>query len=388
LRAPAGTGSDFDYQRDGRYFAQAPRGLLEEAAAELSELGAGEVEAGKSGISFRADFAMLCRVNYGARLLIRVLAPLRSFPCRSDKDLYDVARDIPWEKLLGVDTTFAVTAAVSGEAITHSHYAALKVKDAVADRFRDRCGRRPDVDPRDPDLWIHLHLAGTEAVLSADTSGGSLHRRGYRAEPVAAPLQETLGAAMVRFSGWDGERPLVDPFCGSGTILAEALMKTGRVPPGFLRRRFGFQRLPNFEPAVWRGVKREMDGAMREPAAGIIRGSDNDKLAVGAARTNLNLIPHGRQVVVGRSDFRSLEGISDSTIVCNPPYAWRMGEPEEVKLLWKDFGDFLKQRCRGSTAWVLCGNRDLVGAIGLKPARRIPLWNGPLECRLLKIELY
>ncbi len=380
--------ADFEYQREGRYFAQAGRGLLEEVAAELAELGASNAEVQASGVSFLADPATMWRVNYGARLVGRVLAPLRSFPCRSVDDLYAAARDIPWERLLGPEATFAVSAAVAGEVITHSRYAALKVKDAVADRFRARCGRRPDVDRDAPLLGIHLHVSGTEAVISADTSGGALHRRGYRTEAVAAPLQETLAAAMLRFAAWDGERPLVDPFCGSGTILAEGLMRAGRVPPGFLRPRFGFEQLPEFEPSAWRRRKAELDGAMQEPPGGLIRGSDIDKHAVGAARTNLNHLPHGRKVTVGRGDFRGLEGFPDATIVCNPPFAVRLGELAEVKPLWKEFGDFLKQRCRGATAWVLCGNRELVGALGLKPARRIPIWNGPLECRLLKVELY
>lgn len=385
----------FAYQGDGagascpgRYFAHVARGLEELARAELEELGAGEVRAGASGLHFRHDAAGLYRVNYSSRLATRVLAPLSEFACFSDGALYAAARAVPWEAILSPEKTFAVFANVRDSRITHSQFAALRVKDAIADRFRDRCGRRPDVDPEAPDAWIHLSLRRDRAVLSLDTSGGSLHRRGYRLQTVAAPLQETLAAALVRLSGWQGERPLVDPMCGSGTILAEACLQYCRIAPAFRRARFGFELLPDFAAADWAQVRRQLDAARRPLPPGLIRGSDSDRQAVAAARENLRQIPGSRALAVERKDFRELPAIENATIICNPPYGVRVGEAEQALALAKEFGDFLKKRCRGSTAYVLCNSAEMVRAVGLKPSRRFVLFNGPLECRLLKIEIF
>ncbi len=378
----------FAYQEDGRYFAQVARGLEEPAKAELEELGARDVEIADSGLHFRHDAAGLYRVNYGSRLASRVLAPLGSFSCFSEQALYDAARAVPWEELLSLERTFAVFANVRESRIRHSQFAALRVKDAIADRFRDRCGRRPDVDPGSPDVWIHLSIRSDRAVVSLDTSNGSLHRRGYRKQSVAAPLQETLAAALVRLSGWQGERPLVDPMCGSGTILAEAYMQYCRIPPAFKKERFGFEAMPGFDAQAWEEVRRECDAARRTMPAGLIRGSDLDRLSVAAARENLREIPGTRGVAVERKDFRDLPGIPGATIVCNPPYGVRVGEEKDARRLYGEFGDFLKQRCSGSTAYVLCNSQELAKAVGLKPSRRFVLFNGPLECRLLKIEIF
>lgn len=378
----------FAYQEDGRYFAQAARGLEELARDELQELGAGDGEVAGAGVSFRADAAGLYRVNYRSRLVSRVLAPLAAFACFSEQALYDAARAIEWERIISPEQTFAVFAHVGESRIRHSHYAALKLKDAVADRFRDRCGRRPDVDTEHPDAWIHLSLRSDRALVSLDTSGGSLHRRGYRVQSVAAPLQETLAAAIVRLSGWQGERPLVDPFCGSGTLLAEAFLHYCRIPSAFKWGRFGFEALPDFDRPLWEEVRRESSAMTREMPEGLIRGSDIDRQAVAAARADLREIPGTRGIAVERKDFRDLPGIPGATIVCNPPYGMRVGDREGTRTLYREFGDFLKQRCPGSTAYVLCGNLELVTAIGLKPSRRFVLFNGPIECRLLKIEVY
>jgi len=378
----------FAYQKDSRFFAQTARGLDELASAELRELGAADVEAGGGGLAFRSDASGLYRINYNSRLVSRLLAPLAVFPCPSDDALYEAARAIEWEGLFSQEQTFAVFASVQESQMTHSHFAALRLKDAIVDRFRERCGRRPDVDTEHPDVWFNLSVRQDRAVVSLDTSGGSLHRRGYRRQSVAAPLQETLAAAMVRLSGWQGERPLVDPMCGSGTILAEAFMEYCRIPAAFKREKFGFEAMPDFDPDAWEAARRESDARRRSLPEGLIRGSDSDRQAVVAARANLGEIPGTRGVPIERKDFRDLPGIPGATIVCNPPYGIRVGEKEQSRALYKEFGDFLKQRCPGSTAYVLCGKLELVDAIGLKPSRRFVLFNGPIECRLLKIEIY
>jgi putative N6-adenine-specific DNA methylase len=378
----------FAYQTDGRFFAQIARGLDELARAELAELGAQDIEIAGGGLHFRADAAGLYRINYCSRLISRVLAPLASFNCPSDQMLYDAARTLDWQTLLSLEKTFAVFANVHDSQIAHAHFAALRLKDAIVDCFRDSCGRRPDVNTENPDLGIHLSIHRDQAFISLDTSGGSLHRRGYRVQSVAAPLQETLAAALVRISGWQGERPLVDPMCGSGTIVAEAFMHYCRVPSASKREKFGFEVLPDFDPRVWEQVRRESDAAVRPLPEGLIRGCDSDRQAMDAARRNLREIPGTRGVPLERKDFRELPEIRDATIICNPPYGIRIGELEPTRFLYKELGDFLKKHCQGSTAYVLCGNLELIPAIGLKPARRFPLFNGPLECRLLKIEIY
>jgi putative N6-adenine-specific DNA methylase len=378
----------FAYQKDGRFFAQAARGLDELARLELAELGAHDIEITAGGLHFRADAAGLYRINYCSRLVSRVLAPLASFACSADTMLYDVARTLDWQALLSLEKTFAVFANVRDSQITHAHFAALRLKDAIVDCFRDSCGRRPDVDAENPDLGIHLSIHRDQAFISLDTSGGSLHRRGYRVQSVAAPLQETLAAAMVRLSGWQGERPLVDPMCGSGTIVAEAFMHYCRVPSAFKREKFGFEVLPDFDSRAWENVRSECDAAIRPLPDGLIRGSDSDRQAMAAARRNLREIAGTRGLPLERKDFRELPEIKDATIICNPPYGIRIGELEPTRFLYKEFGDFLKKHCQGSTAYVLCGNLELIPAIGLKPTRRFPLFNGPLECRLLKIEIY
>ncbi len=378
----------FAYQKDKRFFALAGRGLDELARAELAELGARDIESAGNGLHFRADAATLYRINYCSRLLSRVLAPLVSFHCPANQVLYDSALTVDWQQILSLEKTFAVFAHVSDSQISHAHYAALRLKDAIADHFRECSGRRPDVDSEQPDVWINLVIRRDQAMISLDTSGGSLHRRGYRVQSVAAPLQETLAAALVRLSGWQGERPLFDPMCGSGTIVTEAFMQYCRVPAAFKRKKFGFEVMPDYDAGVWENVRRECDAAIRPLPDNLIAGSDADRQAIDAARHNLREIPGSRGLPLTRKDFRELADIRDATIICNPPYGMRIGALEPTRFLYKELGDFFKQHCPGSTAYVLCGNLELIPAIGLKPARRFVLFNGPIECRLLKIEIY
>ena len=340
------------------------------------------------GLSFRATPAALYRINYRARLISRVLAPLVAFRCHNPDYLYRRAKEVDWSQLLRTDQTFAVFANVSGSKISHSQYAALKVKDAVADRFREATGVRPSVDVRQPHLWINLHLARDHATLSVDTSGGSLHRRGYRRESVEAPMQETVAAAVLELAGWDGTRPLHDPMCGSGTLLCEALIKAAAIPAGYLRQRFGFMQLPDFDMVQWKQEKRAADGAMVSGAASLISGSDSDGKAVAASRLNLAALPQGLDAKMWRADFRDLPGLPDKTIVCNPPYGLRLKKGEDLAAFYADLGDFLKQRCAGAEAYIYFGKRELIKSVGLRPTWKKELANGGLDGRLVKYELY
>jgi len=378
----------YQYQKDNRYFTQIADSLKEAGARELTELGAEDVRPEFRGIYFRADQPTLYRINYQTRLLSRCLAPLISYTCPDTDTLYQKAKQIKWEDFFAPGNTFAVSGNVSDSVISHSKYAALRLKDAVADYFKEKTGQRPDVSVRNPDILLNLHIRNDKAVISLDSSGGTLHRRGYREETVAAPMQETVAAAIIRFSEWDGSVPLYDPMCGSGTLLCEALMRYSNIPAGVFRKRFGFEFLPDFKRAVWQQAKKEIDGKIRKLPQGMIAGSDLSPEAVSAARTNLMGLHFGNNVSVGNTDFRELSALEGYVIVTNPPYGIRMGGDENLAMLYKNLGDFLKQKCKGATAFVYFGERDYIKKIGLKSAWKKPIKAGGLDGRLVKYEIY
>ena len=378
----------FEYQKTGRFFAQVAGQMEEYGAAELKEFGVKEITPVYRGVWFKTDLEHVYRVNLWARLLTRVLAPLLTFSCHSTDYLYTTAKKMEWEKLLTSDQTFAIFSTVSNSKITHSQYAGLKLKDAIADYFLEKEGKRPDVNREDPDVWINLHIDKNKAHISLDTSGGSLHKRGYRINSVPAPIQETLAAAIIRISDWQGLTPLLDPMCGSGTLLAEALLHFSRIPSAFLRKKFGFENLPDFNEDKWQEIQKSAGRVRRPLIDGLLSGCDIEQRAVNAARKNLNSLQHGHLVRVQKRDFREHPGLENGVIICNPPYGIRLGDEKQLESLYKELGDFLKQKCKGSTAWIYCGNRNLIPHLGLKPSRKIPLVNGNLDGRLLKVEVY
>jgi putative N6-adenine-specific DNA methylase len=378
----------YNYQKYRRYFAQAAEGIGELAAEELSELGAQDIKPAFRGVYFTASLDALYRINYTARVISRVLAPLITFDCHSTNYLYKTARTLPWTELFSLGNTFAISAAVSNSRIRHSQYAALVLKDAIADTFRDKYEARPSVERLDPDICFNLHIAENKATIYLDTSGGSLHRRGYRKEAVDAPMQETLAAAIIRLSGWNGETPLYDPMCGSGTLLFEAHMHCCSIPSSYFREAFGFFFLPEFDEGLWKRIKREADSRMLPLKKGLIAGSDSSSQAIEIAGRNSRNLPYGKGIRLMKRRFQDIESIHDATIVCNPPYGLRMKKREDMGTFMKEFGDFLKQRCTGSTAYVYFGNRELIKKIGLRTAWKKPLKNGQLDGRLVKFELY
>lgn len=378
----------YKYQEFARYFAQIAGGTEELGAEELQELGASNTSAAYRGVYFDAEPAVLYRVNYCSRLATRILVPLTSFGCHDEDYLYRTALEVDWSDFLTVERTFAVFANVTNSKIGHSKYAALRVKDAIVDQFRERTGRRPNVDTRHPHVWFNLYIENNHATISLGASGGSLHRRGYRTESIEAPLQETVAAAIIRLTEWDGDRHFHDPMCGSGTLLAEALMHYCRVPAAYLRDGFGFEALPDFAPALWRTVKAEADAGMRELPDGLISGSDADPAAVEAALANLMQLPYGDRVDVHARDFRDLGPMEDVTLAMNPPYGVRMGDARRVQHLYRQIGDFLKQKCTGSTAYIYVGKPELLKSVGLRTSFKKPLVSGPMEGRLAKYEMY
>ncbi|KPA14798.1 rRNA (guanine-N(2)-)-methyltransferase [Candidatus Magnetomorum sp. HK-1] len=378
----------YQYQKDCSYFAKVPDCLKDAGAEELTELGAEDVRPEFRGIHFRADKPSLYRINYLTRILSRCLAPLISFPCHDTDRLYQKAKQIKWENFFGEGNTFAVSGNVSDSAISHSKYASLRLKDAVADYFKEKTGQRPDVSVRNPDILLDLHIRNDKAVISLDTSCGALHRRGYREETVSAPMQETVAAAIIRLSEWSGSVPLYDPLCGSGTLLCEALMRYSNIPAGIFRNKFGFEFLPDFDSTVWEQIKKEADGYIRELPKNLIGGSDISSEAVRASRTNLMGLHFGNKVIVERADIRNLPSLEGHVIVTNPPYGIRMGGNENLEMFYKNLGDFLKQKCKDSTAYVYFGERKYIKKVGLKTSWKKPIKTGGLDGRLVKYELW
>ncbi len=377
------------YQNNQEFYAQVAGGLEDIAADELKLLGARDLRVNPRGIAFKAELEDLYRINYRSRLVTRVLAPLLKFEARTPEQLYLGAKKVDWTRIFRLDQTFAVFANVSYSEIDHDHFASLKVKDCVVDMFRKRYkNNRPNVKTHDPDLWIAVHIHENKVTISIDCSGGSLHRRGYRQHAVEAPMMETLAAAILDFADWDGKRRFYDPMCGSGTMISEAWLKAGNIPPGTLRKHFGFMMLPDFDRRDWVKVKFQEYNKLKIVRGGLIRGSDLNPKAVDMTRQNNARIPGGDELRVRTLDFRDIDKLEDTLIVCNPPYGIRMMKDEDMGAFMKDFGDFLKQRCTGSDAYVYLGDPELVKMIGLKAAFKMPLRNGGLDGRLVKYELY
>lgn len=377
----------YEYKEKG-FFAQATGKMEDLCGEELAGLGATEIKPVYKGVYFKAEITDIYKINYTSRLLSRVLAPLVTFPCHTTDILIKQAKKIRWEDFCSLDKTFSISSSVSKSRITNSLYASQCLKDGIADYFRDKYGKRPDVEVTNPDVRFNLHIEKDTATISLDTSGESLHKRGYRLLAGEAPMQETLAAAIIRLSKWDGESQLWDPMCGSGTILCEALMHYCRIPAQNLREKFGFYNLPEFDPVIWRKMKEEIDKNIRPLPKGIIAGSDQSQKAIDVAADNLSRLPYSNSVSLSCKPFQQVSEFEEGTLVVNPPYGIRLGELKEVEILYKELGDFLKTNCNGTSAFIYTGNPVLRKSIGLKTTRRIHLDNGKLEGVLLQIDSY
>ncbi|MBL7050138.1 MAG: class I SAM-dependent RNA methyltransferase [Nitrospira sp.] len=378
----------YEYQLKKNYFAQLAEGLQEPVMKELGELGAKDMRPEHRGLHFSADPAALYRINYSARLISRVLAPLVSFQCSTTDELYAHAVKINWAEIISAENTFAILSNVSDSGITNSQFASLRLKDAVVDSIRTALGSRPNIDPEDPDVWLNLHIRKDRATISLDTSGGSMHKRGYRKASVSAPMQETVAAAALEMSGWEGNVPLYDPMCGSGTLLCEALMRYCRISPGVFRRRFGFENLPDFNGQLWDRVRKDSDSNIRELPPGLIFGSDISPQTVKIAGTNLKALQYGERVSLEVRDFRALDALKPGIVITNPPYGIRMGQNEDLEVFYKELGDFLKQKCKGSTAYIYFGEREFIKKIRLKSTWKKPLKTGGLDGRLVRYDMF
>jgi len=369
-----------------RYFAVIAGGLEKHARTELESFGVEICKEIPRGLGFFATSSQLYRILYCARLIQRVLVSLLNFDCHSNKYLYQQAmKNINWPELFTVDMSFGILSNVSDSFAHHSLYSGQILKDAICDRFREHCGKRPDYTNQKPDIVFNLHIHKNRVSISLDILGISMHKRGYRKSSVEAPLQETLAAAIVKLSGWRGETALWDPLCGSGTILAEAAMLYCHVPAGYLRDNDRVRLLPGFDPQLWAQVVDEENAQIRALPPGLILGSDINPEAISAAGNNLGLLPGGENIALQCINFEHANAGFSGTIITNPPYGVRLESQQEVSKLYNALGDFLKQKCKSSTAYILCGSKDLVKAIRLRAHWSKALKNGALDTRLAKI---
>jgi putative N6-adenine-specific DNA methylase len=372
-----------------RYFATCARGIEPVLADELRALGAAAVEPGRGGVAFAGDRALLYQANLWLRTPIRVLMPVLTAPVASPDELYDAVRSVDWAHYLTPEHTLAVDCNVRDSQITHSKYAALRTKDAICDQFVERYGRRPSVDVEQPLIPLNLHIYRNEAVLSLDSSGESLHKRGYRPILTRAPLNEALAAALVLLTGWRGDTAFADPLCGSGTLPIEAAWLALRRPSGLTRRRFAFQSWLDYDVGLWTRLRDEARRGVRKELPAPVVGSDVRRDAVEWSRTNARAAGIGHLVrfeVKDVRDFRPPDG-PPGVIVCNPPYGERVGEEKELEGLYRTLGEVLRERCAGWTAHVFTGNARLARHLGLRPADEVPLYNGKIPCRLLRFDL-
>ena len=371
------------------FFATTAKGVEEALAAELTRLGAKGVAVESGGVRFGGGMEAAYRANLWLRTASRVLMPLGEFPCETPEQLYQGVRALGWSSYLTPAMTLAVDCNLRDSLLTHSGFVALKTKDAIVDALRDEFGSRPNVDTKDPDLRVNVRLFRNRCTVSLDCSGVPLDRRGYRLERHEAPLKENLAAALVELSGWDGSVPLLDPMCGTGTIVIEAALKGLRIPPGLLRQDFGFQRWQGFDRPLWERVVAEARQGMLSTLPAPVHGSDISHSAVAMAAENARRAGVLERITLGRCRIAELAPPpGPGVLILNPPYGKRLGEEEALKPLYKEIGDVLKQRCKGYTAYLFTGNLELAKSVGLKATRRMVLYNGPIECRLLKYEMY
>jgi putative N6-adenine-specific DNA methylase len=362
-------------------------GLENVLAKELEALGAQSVEVQKRAVSFVGDKRMMYRANYELRTALRVLLPIDAFIARNEEELYKGIYRIDWTKYMNLRQSLAVDSVVNSSIFRHSHYCALKTKDAIVDRFRDETGERPYVNTAAPSILINVHIYEDEVTVSLDSSGEPLFKRGYRVQSVDAPINEVLAAGMLLLAGWKGEGDLIDPFCGSGTILAEAALIGRNAPPQLLRKEFGFQKWSDYDAALWKEVVAQAKARMH-PFEGRIFGTDIDFKAVRIAENNLQVLGVDEDTLVRRRAFDKLDSPSEGClIVTNPPYDERL-KTEDIRVFYEQIGQKLKRDFKGSSVWLISSSKEGLRALGMKADQRFHLYNGALECEFNEYRVY
>ncbi|MFZ3231917.1 MAG: THUMP domain-containing protein [Pseudobdellovibrio sp.] len=373
------------------FFASCPTGMAELVEKELQSFGLKTLEKTNGGVVFESNWAGCYKANLNSRYASRILKPILDFPAYQNEDVYNNILKHDFTKYIKPNQTLAVDAAVKECKILDQRFLAMKVKDAVVDQFREKFGSRPDVENNNPDLRIHIRGYKNQYHVSIDTSGDSLFMRGYRTVTGEAPLKENLAAGLIGLAEWDMKTPIVDLFCGSGTILIEAAMMALNVAPGLERKRFGFMNYSDFDVAVWDKVVDEAIAAEKETLDFKLYGYDLDKKVLQSAKQNAK-----NAGVLDFIEFQNLpiaiacppEGVTSGLIIANPPYGVRIGDEDNLKDVYRDLGYSLKHRFMGWSAWILSGNKELLQEMKLKAARKFFVYNGNIECRFLKYEMF
>lgn len=361
-------------------------GLEPVLAKELTQLGANEVQIGRRMVSFMGDKEMMYRANFQLHTAIRILKPIKHFKALSADDVYREVQKIDWSEYIGLDKTFAVDSVVFSEEFRHSKFVAYKVKDAIVDQFREKTGKRPNISVANPDIRLNIHIAEDKCTLSLDSSGESLHRRGYRQESVEAPLNEVLAAGMILMTGWKGETDFIDPMCGSGTLLVEAALIAHNMAPGLFRKEYAFEKWPDFDSDLFDRIYND-DSSEREFTHHIY-GYDVDIKAVNTARLNVRAAGLLNDITVEEADFKNFTQPKEkSIIVTNPPYGERISTPDLLGT-YKMIGERLKHQFLNNDAWILSYREECFDQIGLKPSIKIPVYNGSLECEFRKYQIF
>jgi putative N6-adenine-specific DNA methylase len=369
------------------FFAPCPRGLEALLAAELTGFGAAGIEKVAGGVAFAGTWETCYRANLWSRLASRVLWRVGKFAYRDEADLYAAARALDWPAQFGVERSIRVNVTAQKSPLKSLEFATLRIKDAVCDRFRDARGRRPNVDRAAPDVRVHAFLEADRGALYLDTSGEPLFKRGWRKDASEAPLRENLAAGIVMLTGWKPEEPLLDPMCGAGTLLVEAAAMARGRPPG-ARRSFGFEKLASFDAALWRRLQEEAARPVASAPRLALYGSDIDARALDAARRNLAAAGVERWVSLERADLLERAAPAPAgVLVANPPYGERLGSPEQLAAFYPKLGDALKRRFAGWRCFFFTADMRLPKLVRLEPARRVPLYNGALECRLYEFRI-
>lgn len=369
------------------YVAKTFSGLENELAIELKTLGAENVEIIKRGVKFEGNRELLYQVSYLVRTAIRILTPITEFKVTDEQSLYDGVKAIQWDKLMTHKQTFVMTADVFHSQIDHSHFAALKAKDALVDFFRDKIRRRPSVDKENADFFINIHISHNVCTVSLDSSGESLHKRGYRIGADKAPLNEVLAAGLIKLSGWKGDVDFYDPMCGSGTIVMEVAMMAMNIPAGYYRKQYAFEKWPDFDADLWHSVKEKYDNEFKDIEINIVA-SDRSEKAIQIAKRNLKYAGLHKDIEISKAYFDSVVPRSDKGLLLfNPPYGMRLTENDIVRL-YQEIGDVLKSNWAGHQAWIITSALDAAKFIGLRPSKRIELYNGPIEAKFLCFDLY
>ena len=360
-------------------------GLEEVLAEELRKLGAQNIKPMNRAVSFKGDKGFMYKANLNLRTALRILKPIAHFQAHDEKELYKKLCEIDWTAIFDLNATFATHATTHSEIFTHSKYASLVMKDAIADTFRKKFDKRPNVDPEMPDVSINLHIAKHTCTVSLDSSGDSLHKRGYKSDAVTAPMNEVLAAGLILLSDWNKISNFHDPMCGSGTILIEAALIAYNIPPNIFRERFGFEGWKDFDPKLWETIK-EASLDKETNYYGKITGSDNFQKAVRISRTNIdNALMHDN-IKVTNSDFFETEIAPGTFVMFNPPYGERIDLG--VNDFYEKVGTTLKHNYQGCTIWLISSDIENMKLIGLKPNQKIKVMNGELECSFRKFEVY